>query len=118
VTQLDIPDVEFIPLSALKGDNVVTITDRMPWYHGKSVLEFLETVHVSSDRNFEDLRYPVQYVNRPDRDFRGFAARVASGILRKGEKIMVLPSEKLRASNLSSLTTVNWKKPSRPSQSP
>ena len=103
VTQLNIPDVEFIPLSALKGYNVVEISDQMPWYHGKSVLEFLETVHVSSDRNFEDLRYPVQYVNRPDRDFRGFSARVASGILRKGEKIMVLPSKK--TSRIKSIVT-------------
>jgi adenylyl-sulfate kinase len=94
VTQLDIPDVEFIPLSALKGDNVVTKSERTPWFHGKSLLEFLETVHVSSDRNFEDLRYPVQYVNRPDRDFRGFAAKVASGIISKGDEIMVLPSKK------------------------
>jgi len=103
VTQLNIPDVEFIPLSALKGYNVVELSDSMLWYHGKSILEFLETVHISSDRNFEDLRYPVQYVNRPDRDFRGFAARVASGILRKGEKIMVLPSRK--TSKIKSIVT-------------
>ena len=94
VTQLNIPDIEFIPLSALKGDNVVDLSDKTPWYHGKSLLEFLETVHISSDRNFEDLRYPVQYVNRPDRDFRGFAAKVASGIIKKGDEIMVLPSKK------------------------
>ncbi|HPB05857.1 MAG TPA: GTP-binding protein, partial [Prolixibacteraceae bacterium] len=81
VTQLNIPDVEFIPLSALKGDNVVSSSQNMLWYHGKSLLEFIETVHVSSDRNFEDLRYPVQYVNRPDKDFRGFAAKVASGVI-------------------------------------
>jgi len=66
----------------------------MPWYHGKSMLEFLESVHISSDRNFDDMRFPVQYVLRPDLDFRGFAARVASGIIRKGEEIMVLPSRK------------------------
>jgi bifunctional enzyme CysN/CysC len=94
VSQLNIPDVEFIPLSALKGENVVDGTGLIPWYHGKSMLQFLETVHVGSDRNFEDLRYPVQYVNRPDRDFRGFAAKVASGIIRKGDEIMVLPSRK------------------------
>ncbi|MDD3527773.1 MAG: GTP-binding protein, partial [Bacteroidales bacterium] len=70
ITGLDIPDINFIPLSALKGDNVVDITDRMPWYHGKSLLEFLETVHVGSDRNFDDLRFPVQYVNRPTLTFR------------------------------------------------
>jgi len=94
VTQLNIPDVEFIPLSALKGENVVEGTGKMPWYRGKSMLGFLENVHVGSDRNFEDLRFPVQYVNRPDRDFRGFAARVASGIVRKGDEVMVLPSRK------------------------
>ncbi len=94
VSQLNIPDIQFIPLSALKGENVVEKSDHMSWYNGKSVLEFLETVHVGSDRNFEDFRFPVQYVNRPDRDFRGFAAKVASGIIKKGDEIMVLPSRK------------------------
>lgn len=103
VTQLNIPDVEFIPLSALKGDNVVSSSQNMLWYHGKSLLEFIETVHVSSDRNFEDLRYPVQYVNRPDKDFRGFAAKVASGVIRKNDLIMVLPSRK--TSVVQSITT-------------
>ena len=94
ITQLDVPDVNFIPLSALKGENVVEPTTHMPWYHGPSMLEFLESVHISSDRNFDDMRFPVQYVLRPDLDFRGFSARVASGIIRKGEEIMVLPSRK------------------------
>ena len=94
ITQLDVPDVNFIPLSALKGENVVEPTTQMPWYHGPSMLEFLESVHISSDRNFDDMRFPVQYVLRPDLDFRGFSARVASGIIRKGEEIMVLPSRK------------------------
>lgn len=94
VTQLDIPDITFIPLSALKGDNVVDISERMPWYHGKSMLEFLESVHISSDRNFEELRYPVQYVIRPSLHYRGFTSSIASGVIRKGDKIMVLPSMK------------------------
>ncbi|HKJ43266.1 MAG TPA: adenylyl-sulfate kinase, partial [Sunxiuqinia sp.] len=94
VSQLDIPDIHCIPLSALKGDNVVETSERMPWYKGKAMLEFLESVHISSDRNFDDLRFPVQYVLRPDRDFRGFATKVASGIIRKGEEVMVLPSRK------------------------
>ncbi|SHE97168.1 bifunctional enzyme CysN/CysC [Mariniphaga anaerophila] len=94
VTQLDIPDVEFIPLSALKGDNVVEISTNMPWYHGKSVLEFLEAVHISSDRNYADFRFPVQYVLRPDRDFRGFSGQVASGIVKPGDTVMALPSRK------------------------
>lgn len=94
VTQLDVPDVNFIPLSALKGENVVEPTTLMPWYHGPSMLEFLESVHISSDRNFDDMRFPVQYVLRPDLDFRGFSAKIASGTVRKGEEIMVLPSRK------------------------
>jgi bifunctional enzyme CysN/CysC len=94
VISLGIPDINFIPLSALKGDNVVDLSDRMPWYHGQSMLEFLESVHVGSDRNFEDLRYPVQYVIRPDLKYRGFAARIASGIIRKGDEVLVLPSMK------------------------
>ena len=94
VAQLDIPDINYIPLSALKGDNVVEPSERMPWYKGKCMLDFLETVHISSDRNFSDMRFPVQYVLKPDNDFRGFSARVASGIIRKGQKITVLPSRK------------------------
>ncbi len=94
VTQLDIPHVTCIPLSALKGENVVEKSDTMPWYEGQCVLDFLETVHISSDRNFTDMRYPVQYVLKPNNDFRGFSAKVASGIVRKGEEVMVLPSGK------------------------
>ncbi|MCK9271565.1 MAG: sulfate adenylyltransferase subunit CysN [Bacteroidales bacterium] len=105
ITGLDIPDINFIPLSALKGDNVVDITDRMPWYHGKSLLEFLETVHVGSDRNFSDLRFPVQYVNRPTLTFRGFAGRITSGIVRKGDTVMALPSR--QTSTVESIVTYN-----------
>ncbi|MEA3446334.1 MAG: sulfate adenylyltransferase subunit CysN [Bacteroidota bacterium] len=95
ITRLDIPDIHFMPLSALKGDNVVDISDKMPWFHGKSLLGLLETIHVSSDRNFVDLRYPVQYVLKPDNNFRGFSTTVASGIIKKGEDVMVLPSRKI-----------------------
>ena len=70
VTQLDIPDLNFIPLSALKGDNVVELSEKTPWYHGQSMLAFVETVHVSSDRNYEDFRFPVQYIIRGDRHYR------------------------------------------------
>lgn len=94
VTTLAIPDIRFFPISALKGDNVVDLSDKMPWYHGKSILEHLETVHIASDRNFTDLRYPVQYVVRPSLDYRGFASEVASGIISKGDEVMVLPSRK------------------------
>lgn len=103
VTQLDIPDVTFIPISALKGDNVVDKSDRMPWYKGNSMLQFLENVHISSDRNFTDMRYPVQFVLRPDIEFRGFSAAVASGIISKGDDILVLPS--LKTSKVKSIVT-------------
>ncbi|MEG1616886.1 MAG: sulfate adenylyltransferase subunit CysN [Bacteroidales bacterium] len=94
VTRLDIPDIKPIPISALKGDNVVESTDAMPWYKGETLLEFLETVHIGSDHNYEDFRYPVQYVLRPNLDFRGFSAKVSSGIVKKGDEIMALPSGK------------------------
>jgi len=94
VAQLNIRDVTYIPMSALNGDNVVDKSDNMPWYHGKCMLDFLETVHISSDRNFEDFRFPVQYVQRPDRDFRGFSGKVSSGIVKRGDEVMALPSRK------------------------
>lgn len=95
VEHLDIPDVQYIPISALKGENVVEKSTVMPWYQGDSLLEFLETVNVASDRNFTDFRFPVQYVSRPHLDFRGFAGTVASGVVKVGDKIKVLPSLKL-----------------------
>ena len=88
------PEVTFIPLSALKGDNVVDASTEMKWYHGKSLLEHLETVHTGSDRNLEDFRYPVQFVLRPSIDFRGFSGKVSSGIIHKGDEVMALPSGK------------------------
>ena len=91
---LGIPDITCIPLSALKGDNVVEASENMSWYTGKPLLEYLETVHIGSDKNFADLRYPVQYVMRPNLDFRGFCGKVASGIIRKGDEVMALPSGK------------------------
>jgi adenylyl-sulfate kinase len=94
ITRLDIPDVHFIPMSALHGDNVVKRSKRMPWYKGEAILELLENIHVMSDRNFVDMRYPVQYVLRPEHGFRGFSAKVASGIIRKNDEVMVLPSRK------------------------
>ena len=103
VIQLDIPDVNFIPISALKGDNVVDRSEKMPWYKGGSMLEFLENVRITSDRNFTDLRYPVQFVLRPDIAFRGFSASVASGIISKGDEILVLPS--LKTSKVKSIVT-------------
>jgi sulfate adenylyltransferase large subunit len=89
---LEIRDVEFIPISALEGDNVVRASSRTPWYEGPSLLEHLETVPISSDRNLTDFRFPVQTVIRPNLDFRGFAGQVASGVVRRGDAVVVLPS--------------------------
>lgn len=94
VAKLDLRDITFIPMSALKGDNVASKSEAMPWYSGPPLLDHLETVHIASDRNLTDLRFPVQYVIRPNLDFRGFAGTVASGIVRKGDEVMVLPSGK------------------------
>ena len=86
--------IQFFPVSALVGDNVVTSSDSTPWYDGPNVLEYLETVPVFADRNFDDFRYPVQYVIRPDLDYRGFAAEVSSGVIAKGDEVVSLPSGK------------------------
>ena len=90
--KLEFSDITFIPVSALKGDNVVTLGTRMPWYRGSTLLNHLETVHIAGDRNLIDLRFPVQYVLRPDRTFRGYLGKVASGAVKPGDEIMVLPS--------------------------
>lgn len=91
---LHFKDIQFFPVSALVGDNVVSNSDNTPWYQGPNVLEYLETVPIIEDRNFEDFRYPVQYVIRPDLDYRGFAAEMASGVIAKGDEIVALPSGK------------------------
>ncbi len=90
--RLGIVDCKFIPISALHGDNVVEPSPRTSWYHGESVLQYLETVYIGSDRNLVDFRLPVQYVIRPHQGFRGYAGQIASGILRRGEEVLVLPS--------------------------
>jgi bifunctional enzyme CysN/CysC len=90
--RLEIPDIHFIPISALRGDNVVERSANMPWYSHGPLLAHLENVHVGSDRNLIDLRLPVQYVIRPDLSFRGFAGTLASGLLRPGDEVMALPS--------------------------
>lgn len=94
IAPLGIPDVTCIPLSALDGDNVVEKSERTPWYNGISLLDFLETVPIDNDHNLKDFRFPVQYVLRPNLDFRGFCGKVASGIIRKGDEVMALPSGK------------------------
>lgn len=95
-SKLETKDVRFIPISALKGDNVVNRSQKMDWYEGATLLHTLETVHIASDHNHIDCRFPVQYVIRPQKDefhdFRGYAGRIAGGVFRKEDRIMVLPS--------------------------
>jgi sulfate adenylyltransferase large subunit len=90
--QLQIPDLYFIPVSALLGDNIVTKSENMPWFEGSSLLNHLETTHIASDRNLTEMRFPVQLVQRPNQEFRGYAGQVASGVLKPGDPILVLPS--------------------------
>ncbi|MBA2559227.1 MAG: 50S ribosome-binding GTPase [Propionibacteriales bacterium] len=95
-TKLSIPDLTIIPISALQGDNVVNRSENMSWYEGPSLLHHLENVHVASDRDLVDTRFPVQYVVRPKsddyHDYRGYAGRVAGGVLKPGDDVLVLPS--------------------------
>ena len=102
-SQLGIEDVTCFPLSALEGDNVVEKSERTPWFHGTSLLQFLETVPIDRDRNMDDFRFPVQYVLRPNLDFRGFSGKMASGIIRKGDEVMALPS--MKKSRVKSIVT-------------
>ncbi|MER7415434.1 GTP-binding protein [Micromonospora peucetia] len=94
--KLDAPDLTVVPISALRGDNIVSRSENMPWYEGPSLLHHLERVHIASDRNLVDVRFPVQYVIRPQSttvtDYRGYAGQVASGVLKPGDEVMVLPS--------------------------
>ncbi|UWP87330.1 sulfate adenylyltransferase subunit CysN [Dactylosporangium fulvum] len=94
--KLEAPDLTVIPISALHGDNLVTRSEKMPWYEGPSLLHHLEHVHIASDRNLVDVRFPVQYVIRPQStvvsDYRGYAGQIASGVMKPGDEIMVLPS--------------------------
>ncbi len=87
-------DVTFIPISALRGDNVVHASEKMPWWQSGTLLHVLETLPIAGDRNLQDFRYPVQYVIRPDLTYRGFASQVASGVVRVGDEVLALPSQK------------------------
>ena len=96
--RLDIKDVKFIPVSALNGDNIVTDSPHTPWYPGPTLLGHLETVHIASDSNLNNFRFPVQWVNRPNNptdpslhDFRGLSGQIAGGVVRVGQKVMILP---------------------------
>ena len=102
-SRLQAPDLHFIPISALNGDNVVEKSKLMPWFDGSSLLHYLETVHIASDRNLTEFRFPVQYVVRPDLNFRGYAGQVASGVVKPGDPVMVLPSG--RTSRVKSIST-------------
>ncbi|MEP1447222.1 MAG: sulfate adenylyltransferase subunit CysN [Paraglaciecola sp.] len=92
--QLEIPDIQFIPLSALDGDNVVNPSENTPWYKGETLMTMLENVEINDDINADDFRFPVQYVTRPNLNFRGFAGTVVSGQIKPGDKITALPSGK------------------------
>ena len=92
--QLQLPDIRVLPLSALKGDNVVNPSANMPWYDGLPLMELLDTLEIADDQNFTNPRFPVQYVNRPHLDFRGYSGTVAAGVFRKGDPVMALPSRK------------------------
>ncbi|GAC18869.1 sulfate adenylyltransferase subunit CysN [Paraglaciecola arctica] len=92
--QLEIPDIQFIPLSALDGDNVVNVSENTPWYKGETLMTMLENVEINDDINADDFRFPVQYVTRPNLNFRGFAGTVVSGQIKPGDKITALPSGK------------------------
>jgi len=102
-SRLDLPDIHFLPLSARYGDNVVERSANLPWYHGAPLLDHLENVHVSSDRVLADLRFPVQWVSRPNLDFRGYAGTVAAGRLRPGDPVLVVPAGK--TSRVQRITT-------------
>lgn len=108
-SQLGIEDVTCFPLSALEGDNVVEKSPRTPWFQGTSLLQFLETVPIDRDRNMQDFRFPVQYVLRPNLDFRGFCGKVASGVIRKGDEVVALPS--MKKSRVKSIVTYEGELP-------
>ena len=92
--RLEFSDIHFIPLSALSGDNVVHLSTNLPWYHGPTLLHHLENINIVTDRNLIDMRFPVQYVIRPNLDFRGFAGTLGSGVVRRGDEVIALPSRR------------------------
>lgn len=108
-SKLDVQDVRFIPISALKGDNVVDRSSKTPWYEGPTLMYTLETVHIGSDHNLIDCRFPVQYVVRPMsdqyHDYRGYAGRVAGGVFKPGDTVMALPSG--LTSRIASIKTID-----------
>jgi bifunctional enzyme CysN/CysC/sulfate adenylyltransferase subunit 1 len=101
--ELNLRDIHFVPISALKGENVVNKSEHTPWFTGKPLMEILEGVEIAADKNTEDFRFPVQYVNRPNLDFRGFCGTVASGTIKKGDAITAIPS--LKTSKVKDIVT-------------
>lgn len=101
--KLEMKNVFFVPISALEGDNVVNRSERSPWYQGQTLMEIFESVPIADDKNFTDFRLPVQYVNRPNLNFRGFCGNIASGVVKVGDAIRALPSGK--SSRVKSIVT-------------
>ncbi|NWO06308.1 MAG: sulfate adenylyltransferase subunit CysN, partial [Alteromonadaceae bacterium] len=101
--KLGLKDIRFVPISALDGDNVVNKSENTPWFTGQPLMDILETVEVSRDKNLEHFRFPVQYVTRPDLNFRGFCGTIASGVIRPGDNVMALPSR--RTSKIKEVVT-------------
>ena len=95
ITGIKDVDARIVPVSALKGDNVIKAGDGMPWYKGPTIIEILDTIDVSHDRALADLRLPVQYVNRPDHTFRGYSGTIAAGSVAVGDPIMAVPSRRM-----------------------
>lgn len=91
---LNLEDVHFVPLSALDGDNVVEPSQRSPWYQGPTLMQLLESIEIAGDKNMETFRLPVQYVNRPNLDFRGFCGTISAGSIHPGDRVVALPSQK------------------------
>ena len=100
---LNSANFQFIPMSALTGDNVVNPSEQMPWYDGDTLMSLLERVEIAGNKDYSDFRFPVQYVNRPNLNFRGFCGTVASGVIREGDEVIVLPSNK--KSHIKSIVT-------------
>ncbi len=106
---LDIHDIRFVPLSALRGDNVVSPSERMPWYDGPSLMQLLDSIRLDADQALQAFRLPVQYVNRPNLDFRGFCGTIAAGVIRPGDQVTVLPSG--RQSRVRAIVTTDGELP-------
>ncbi len=100
---LNLQDIHFMPISALNGDNVVNPSENMPWFTGKPMMDLLNSIQIGDDHNFTDARFPVQYVNRPNLDFRGFCGTIASGVFHQGDEVTALPSGK--SSKIKSIVT-------------